>query len=164
MLTAALLIAFIALANILVGSFGPTSSPYVSFALVGPVLTLRDRLHEQLSGRNFVIRMAGIVVAGAIVAYITTPGAGMIALASCLAFAASLTTDTIVYALLRSRAIHTRVNISNAASALVDSLVFLTVAFGFGAVTFSLIFLAACAKVAGGALWLAVTRSKHESV
>lgn len=147
-----------ALANIIVGHFGPEASPIVAFAVVGPILVLRDALHEAWADRGhvrFLANMAGLVVAGAALAYVTGPDAGNIAIASCAAFAASLTVDTAAYALLRRTAEHVRVNVSNAVSALADSLVFIWVAFGLSAVQSGLVFNQFLAKVAGGALFLA---------
>jgi hypothetical protein len=158
MLTALLFLALIAIANIIVGNVGPEAAPYVAFAAVGPALTLRDRLHEKWTGRNLGLRIGALIVAGGLISWLASPPVAMIALASVLAFAASLVTDTIVYALLRRTALHTRVNISNAASALVDSFVFLTVA--FGGVPLALVFIQFIAKVAGGALWLALTKPR----
>jgi predicted lysophospholipase L1 biosynthesis ABC-type transport system permease subunit len=96
-LIAVLFLTLCALANILVAHFGPTASPYIAFAVVGPLLVLRDALHEEWSGRWFVARMAVLVAAGAGLAYVTTSGAGAVALGSLAGFAAGLTVDTLAW-------------------------------------------------------------------
>jgi uncharacterized PurR-regulated membrane protein YhhQ (DUF165 family) len=158
LITVALFLALIAAANIITGSVGPSAAPYVAFGAVGPALSLRDSLHERWSGRNLALRMLGLVVLGGLISFIAAPPVAMIAVASVVAFAASLLTDTVVYGLLRNTALHTRVNVSNASSALVDSFVFLNIA--FGGAPLALVFIQFVAKVAGGALWLALTRPK----
>lgn len=178
-LTAIAFLALVALSNILVGEFGQEATPYVAFALVGPILVLRDGLHDAWATTRaaFAARMAALVAAGAGLAYLTGtlfldagPMTGKIAVASMIAFAVALTVDTVVYASLRRAAVHVRVNISNAVSSLADSFAFIGYAFGLAAVESGLVFEQFTAKVAGGALFLALIwafvsdRAKRESV
>lgn len=153
---AVLYIALIAAANIIVAHVGPAASPYVAFAAVGVILTTRDRLQEAWEGRHLLLRIGGLIAAGGLLSYLLTPGvpiAPHIALASMVAFIASESIDTAIYTVLRHARADVKVNLSNAVSALVDSWVFLTIA--FGSVTTSIVFTQFVAKVAGGALFLA---------
>lgn len=150
------LLALVAIANVLAAKYGVNATPYIAFGL-GSVWVLRDKLHELWEGRWFIPRMAGLIVLGGLIAYVSSPSdipVAQVATGSAVAFAASILTDTVVYAALRRAAISTRVNVSNACSALVDSYVFLAVS--FGGVQFAQVFHQFTAKVAGGALVLAL--------
>lgn len=148
-------------ANLSIAAFGPWVSPINSFVLIGLDLTLRDRLHDKLSyERNFWLKMGAIIMLAAGVSYAINPAAGMVALASFVAFVAAGIADAVAYHLLRRRASTSgymmRVNGSNVAGAAVDSILFATIAFGvFMPWIIALQFLA---KVAGGFLWALVLR------
>lgn len=156
-----LFLALIVAANFAVAEFGVEATPYVAFLTIGPVLVLRDRIHELWSGLSkplFAARMASLITAGGILSYLLTPdeAGAKVALAALVAFAASLIVDTAVFAALRNAQRHVRVNVSNAVSAAVDSYVFLTIAFGSSAIVFGDVFNQWSAKIAGGALFLGV--------
>lgn len=151
---AVLYLAFVVAANLIVADQGPQSVLYVSFFLVGPVLTTRDFLHEAWGGTraSMWVKMGLLIAAGSAISYIASPNAGDVALASCLAFAAAGALDTIIYAALEGADLSTRVNVSNIFSAAVDSLIFPTIA--FHDVIFRISFEQWVAKIAGGAVWL----------
>lgn len=147
----ALYLAAIVAANLLVAHFGPRAVFVVAFALIGLDLTLRDRLHEAWREERLLAKMAALIASGSVVSWLLNRGAGPVALASFLAFAAAATADAVTFHLLRERRYLVKVNGSNVFGALVDSVVFPTVAFG----GFSLVVTLGqfAAKVAGGFIW-----------
>lgn len=110
--------------------FGLTAPAGVYFA--GLAFGLRDALHET-AGRWWVL---AAIATGAVVSYViedavTIPGGhGAIAVASAAAFALSELADLSVYEPLRSRSWPAAVAGSNVAGSLVDSALFLWLAFG----------------------------------
>lgn len=155
--TVALYLGAIVAANLLVAHFGPSATPYVAFALIGADLTSRDALQELWGGQ--LLPLALLIVVGGLISYTFNAGTEKIALASTVAFVAAATIDTFVYTLLEGSTWQTRVAASNIASAAVDSVLFLWIAFGlFGTATFAQF----TAKVAGGAVWaLALSRARR---
>lgn len=110
--------------------FGLEAPAGVFFA--GLAFGLRDALHEQ-GGRRWVL---GAIVTGAALAYViedavTIPG-GLVplALASAVAFGFSELADLAVYSPLRERSWPWAVALSNLVGAVVDSALFLVLAFG----------------------------------
>lgn len=141
----------IVLANLAVAQFGPSVVIVNAFLFIGLDLTARDKLHEAWRGNRLALKMTLLIGAGSLLSWFLNRGAGQIALASFVAFALAAITDTIVFHALRNRAYMLRVNGSNIPSALIDSLVFPTLAFGGflpGIVLGQFI-----AKVLGGFVW-----------
>jgi queuosine precursor transporter len=103
--------------------------------------------------------MALLILAGSAISFAL--GAGRIAIASAVAFAASETVDTITYALLGNRERLIRVNGSNVASAAVDSFLFPALAFGLP-VLWAIVIGQFVAKVFGGALWSVLLTKRTE--
>jgi uncharacterized PurR-regulated membrane protein YhhQ (DUF165 family) len=134
-------------ANLLVWWLGPWFSPVNAFVLIGLDLTLRDIMHERLSRSALM----GVIVAGGIITWLVNPAARWIAIASAVAFVAAALADWAVYSGLRSRPWLVRSNGSNVVGALVDSVLFPTIA--FGAFMPAIIALQFAAKVGGGAIW-----------
>jgi uncharacterized PurR-regulated membrane protein YhhQ (DUF165 family) len=124
---AAALVGSVLLANWLVTRYGLIPAgfgllvPAGTYA-AGLALGLRDALHET-GGLRWVLAAiaAGAVLSGAL-------GSGRIALASALAFGFSELADLAVYRPLRARRWRAAVVASNAAGALVDTVLFLAVA------------------------------------
>lgn len=122
-------LATIVAANWAVHTFGVVP---VGFGLMAPAavyvaglaFTLRDLLHE-VAGRWFVI---GAIVAGAALSLVVASPA--LALASGVAFLISELADLAVYEPLRRRRWLAAVAASNAVGLVVDSILFLTLAFG----------------------------------
>ncbi len=110
--------------------FGFTGPAGVYFA--GLAFGLRDVLHE-LSGVKAVL---GAIVAGALLSYVIEDGATVpgglvpIALASAVAFLLSEAADLVVYSPLRERKWWLAVASSNIVGSVVDSALFLFLAFG----------------------------------
>ncbi|MCL4868808.1 MAG: VUT family protein [Anaerolineae bacterium] len=146
----------IVLANLTVAAFGPSMVIVNAFLFIGLDLTARDHLHDAWRGNKLLPKMTALIAAGSILSWLLNRDAGQIALASFIAFAAAATVDALVYHLLGKYPRWLRINGSNVPSALVDSLVFPTLAFG----TFlPLIVLGQfIAKVLGGFAWSLVFR------
>jgi hypothetical protein len=146
----------IVLANLTVAQFGPNMAIFNAFLFIGLDLTARDRLHDAWRGNNLVPKMTALIAAGSVLSWVLNRDAGQIALASFVAFAAAATVDAVVYHLLGNYPRWLRINGSNVPSALVDSLVFPTLAFG-GFLPLVVLgqFLA---KTVGGFIWSLVFR------
>jgi len=139
-------VAAMLLANLLVSKFGPAISPVLAFSLIGFDLSMRDWLHIRLRAWQ----MAGLIVVAGALTYLLNPAAGMIAVASSVAFTAAALVDWATFTRLRGSWLR-RANGSNVAGAAVDSLIFPTLA--FGALMPHIVLLQFIAKVAGGALF-----------
>ncbi len=134
------------LANLSVAAFGPWVSPINAFVLIGLDLALRDWLHVRLK----VWQMGALIAFTGLLTYALNPSAGMIAVASSVAFTAAALVDWATFANLRGSWLR-RANGSNIAGAAVDSLIFPTIA--FGALMPHIVAMQFVAKVAGGAIW-----------
>ena len=148
MLIVAILIyaAAMTLANLTVAAFGPVISPVNAFVLIGLDLTLRDWLHVRLKAWQ----MGALIASAGALTYALNPAAGMIAIASSVAFTAAALVDWATFTRLRGSWLF-RANGSNVVGAAVDSLIFPTRA--FGVLMPHIVALQFVAKVAGGALW-----------
>src|ERR1051326_582878 len=142
----------IVLANLSVTQFGPGVAVLNAFLFIGLDLTTRDRLHEKWQGHNLWPRMLTLIAAGSFLSYALNQNAGPIALASLVAFLLSGLADAGVYSLLHNRPYWQKVNGSNVVSALVDSLVFPVLAFGWPPL-WGVILGQFAAKVVGGWVW-----------
>ena len=145
-------------ANLSVAYFGPISTPFNAFVLIGLDLSLRDRIHEKWHGNHLGLKMFGLICAGAAITYLLNQGAGMICVGSVVAFAGSLIVDSVVYQKLMHKSKLFRMNGSNIPSAITDSILFPTIAFGVFMPW--IIILQAVAKIGGGALWAWVLTKK----
>ena len=134
------------LANLSVAHFGPWVSPINSFVLIGLDLALRDWVHVRLR----VWQMGALIVATGALTYTLNPTVGMIAVASSAAFTAAALIDWATFTRLRGSWIY-RANGSNIAGAVVDSLLFPTIA--FGVLMPQIVALQFLAKITGGAIW-----------
>lgn len=127
-ITAVLYVGTVVMANWAVDRFGVVS---VGFGLMAPAavyfvglaFTLRDLLHEWL-GRRAVV---GAILVGGAVSALVSP---RLAVASASAFLASELADLAVYSPLRNRHWLRAVVASNAVGIVVDSALFLWLAFG----------------------------------
>jgi queuosine precursor transporter len=150
MLTAAYLISVIS-ANLVILKFGPNATIISAFFLIGLDLTLRDTLHEQWHQRNLYPKMLMLILSGSVLSYLINQQAMQIAIASFVAFFFAGFADFVVYSKLFSKKWMVKTNGSNIASALVDSAIFPTLAFG----TFMPMIILGqfIAKSMGGFLW-----------
>lgn len=151
MLFVILYIAAIVCANLSVAHFGPWVSPINAFLLIGLDLAIRDHLHDQWRDKLLWPRMLGLIAAAGAISYALNPASGKIALASVVAFCAAGLVDSVVYHLLRRKGYMVRTNGSNATAAMVDSMLFPTIA--FGGFMPAIVALQFAAKVCGGGLW-----------
>lgn len=139
------------LANLSSAFFGAYASILNAFLFIGLDLTARDKLHDVWQGRYLWLKMFLLIAAGSVISYLLNRNAGMIAVASLAAFGVAGVVDAIVYQYLHDKKWMVKVNGSNIFSALADSLVFPTIAFGG---FLPLIVLGQfTAKVAGGFIW-----------
>jgi len=99
---------------------------------VGPVLTIRDQLHDLLGTRDVIFLILEASLVSWMIGGLTNHGLlQAVSLASAIAFIASeLLADTGVYAALAGRPWLVRVLLSNLVSAPVDSVLFIGLAFG----------------------------------
>jgi uncharacterized PurR-regulated membrane protein YhhQ (DUF165 family) len=121
MIAALVYLAAIIGTNVAFSVYGPV---LLTFVLAGLALVARDFVHEYL-GR---LKAAGLVLVGAgISALLAAPA---VALASAAAFLLAELLDLVVYDYLRRRTPVTAVAVSGIVGSIVDSIVFLSIAFG----------------------------------
>jgi len=150
----------IVLANLSVAYFGPVSTPFNAFILIGLDLSLRDHIHEKWHGNNLGLKMLGLICAGAAITYLLNRGAGMICVGSVVAFAGALIVDALIYQKLFHKSRMVKMNGSNIGSSLTDSVLFPTIAFGVFMPW--IILFQFLAKVGGGALWAWILTRKQQ--
>jgi uncharacterized PurR-regulated membrane protein YhhQ (DUF165 family) len=141
------------LANLSVAMWGPWVSPINAFVLIGLDLTMSDWLHVRLKAWQ----MGALIACTGLLTYALNPAAGMIAIASSVAFTAAALVDWATFTRMRGSWLR-RANGSNIAAAAVDSLIFPTLA--FGVLMPHIVALQFIAKVAGGAMWAAVLKPR----
>jgi hypothetical protein len=156
MLYVILFLTAIVLANLSVAAFGPGVAILNAFLFIGLDLTARDQLHEAWRGKRLLPKMALLIASGSILSWLLNRNAGQIALASFVAFAAAATVDALVYHLMGRYPRWLRINGSNIPSALVDSLIFPTLA--FGSFLWPNVLGQFAAKTLGGFIWSLVFR------
>lgn len=154
MFTVLIYISAIIAANLAVANFGPWFSPVNAFVLIGLDLSLRDHLHNRWCGVMLWPRMLALIAAAGGLSYLLNPAAGQIAIASVVAFCAAALVDAAVYQFTNRLSFLQRANVSNAAGALADSLIFPTIA--FGGLLPHIVALQFTAKLFGGAIWALV--------
>jgi queuosine precursor transporter len=113
-------------ANLAVAMFGPAVVIVSALLLIAFDLTSRDALHEAWHGQHLRRNMALLIASGSILSAVLDLAALPVAVASFCAFALSESVDTMVYSRLEARGWMMKVNGSNVVSALVDSMVFLS--------------------------------------
>jgi uncharacterized PurR-regulated membrane protein YhhQ (DUF165 family) len=105
--------------------------------------------------------MGALIAAAGLISYILNPASGIIAIASVVAFCAAAAVDGIVYQAMAGRRFLVRSNASNVGGALVDSMLFPTIA--FGAFLPTIVALQFAMKVGGGLLWSLILRRMLKS-
>lgn len=159
------LIAIVA-ANLSVAQFGPDVTILNAFLFIGLDLTARDHLHEQWQGRALYPRMLGLIAAGSVLSAFLNWNAAPIAIASFCAFLGAGVVDTLIYQELWKRWYPKWlcINGSNLPAAVVDSLLFPALAFGFP-LMWGIVLGQFVAKVLGGFVWsLVLNWRQSESV
>lgn len=140
-------------ANAAVTLFGYAALPYTAAALIPFDLTARDVLHDRWRGDHLWLRMAALVAAGSLLSWLFCNGSPAVCVASAAAFGIAGIVDACVYAALHATPRAVRMNASNLASSVADSLCFPLIA--FGVLSPSLAAAQVCLKVLGGAAWTA---------
>ena len=141
----------VVLANLTVAAFGPKMVIINAFLFIGLDLTARDRLHDTWKGNHLVLKMTGLIAAGSLLSWFLNRDAAQIAIASFVAFAAAAIVDAVVYHFLGKYPRWLRINGSNVPSALVDSIIFPTLA--FGSFLWPIVLGQFLAKTLGGFVW-----------
>ncbi len=141
-------------ANVAVTLFGYAALPYTATLLIPFDLTARDALHDRWRGNWLAVRMAALVCTGSLLAWLCCNGSPAVCVASAVSFCVAGATDAAVYASLASSPRHVRMNASNLASSITDSIAFPLVA--FGTVSASLAATQVALKFAGGVAWVSV--------
>jgi queuosine precursor transporter len=125
-----LFLAAIITANLSSTYFGSKASIINAFLFIGFNITCRDKLHEVWHKNGLVYKMALLLLSGSAISYLINADSGMIAIASFIAFVLSTLADTLIYSVLFKRSKIIKINGSNIASSLIDSITFPTIAFG----------------------------------
>ncbi len=146
----------IVIANLTVAAFGPSMIIVNAFLFIGLDLTARDHLHDAWRGNRLLPKMVALIAAGSLLSWVLNRNAGPIALASFVAFASAASVDAIAYQLLGKYPRWLRINGSNVPSALVDSIIFPTLA--FGSFLWPLVLGQFLAKTLGGFVWSLIFR------
>ena len=141
----------VVVANLIIAKVGPGAAIPVAFAFIGLDLTSRDYLHDVWHGRGLWPKMAVLIGSGSALSWLLNRNAGPVALASFVAFTLAGAGDALTYHLLGDKARLLRVNGSNIVAALIDSLVFPTLA--FGDLLPWIVLGQFAAKVGGGFVW-----------
>lgn len=142
----------IVVANLITAQYGAIASVAMSFMLIPFNLTVRDSLHERWQYRNLRTRMLLLILSGSVISAAFSLSVLPVAIASFTAFALAGLVDTVVFARLIRHSRWLRMNGSNSVSALVDSVVFTSLAFG-SPILWGIILADYAAKMAGGLLW-----------
>lgn len=145
------------IANLTVAHFGPSVTPINAFCLIGLDLALRNFISLRLSRGN----MALMILGAGLISYAVNPASGMIAVASCVAFTLASLVDWLVFNTVRGAWLR-RNFAGNSAGALIDSVVFPTLA--FGALMPEIIVIQFVAKVLGGTFWGLLLNRKVSSL
>jgi uncharacterized PurR-regulated membrane protein YhhQ (DUF165 family) len=138
-------------ANVVIALYGPSASIICAFLFIGLNITVRDKLHDRWQGNDLALRMLLLIMAGGLLSYIVYPSAGRIGIASMIAFIFSETTDALIYGELKDKPWIIRSNASNIGAALIDSLLFPTIA--FASLLPLVVLFQFLAKVGGGFFW-----------
>jgi uncharacterized PurR-regulated membrane protein YhhQ (DUF165 family) len=144
-------IASLTIANLFVAWFGSWFSPINAFVLIGLDLILRDKLHDKWGNNCLALRMLGMIVTAGAISYLINQNAGMIAVASTVAFMFAMAVDSLIYHKLRHLSWWKKANVSNIGGAAVDSVIFPTIA--FGVLMPQIVLLQFICKVTGGFVW-----------
>lgn len=141
----------IVLANLSIYYFGTTFILVNAFLFIGFDLVARDKLHEKWENDKLFLKMSLLVLTGSVLSFLLASGSWQIGLASFTAFLLAGFVDTLVYQILKNKSQIVRMNGSNVPSAITDSVVFPTLAFGQ---FLPLVILgSAAAKIFGGLFW-----------
>lgn len=143
-------LAAIVIANLTLTHWGPSAIIPNAFFLIGLDLVTRDRLAD-FWGTTRWFKMGLLILAGGLLSYWVNADAAKIAVASMIAFASAEVGEAVFYHLCRRQPWTERAPKAALVGALIDSVVFPTLA--FGAFVFSTSFAQFAAKVGGAVVW-----------
>jgi len=144
-----LYLAAIVAANLIITHYGPKASVVTAFGLIGLDLCTRDALASWW-GTTRWRKMAALIAAGSLLPYALNRDTATIAYASAIAFASSEAAEAVLYHVVRRRPWVERANIAAILGAAIDSILFVTIAFGFD---WQIITAQSFAKLAGCFVW-----------
>lgn len=150
-------------ANVSVALFGPRFAVFNSFFFIGLDLIARDALHERWHGQHLRRNMLLLIFSGSAISACFSLDAMRVAIASFIAFSCTGLVDTVIYSALWKRSRIVKMNGSNIPSSAVDSLVFVSLAFGFP-IMWDIVLLAIFAKIAGGLFWSVILSGGYRLV
>ena len=145
----ALFLAAIVAANLTLTHFGPSAIIPNAFFLIGLDLVTRDRLAD-FWGTTRWAKMLLLIAVGGALSYWLNRDAATIAIASVVAFSCAEVGEALFYHFLRRRPWIERAPKAAVVGAAIDSVLFITIAFGF---SFSTSFAQFAAKLAGAVVW-----------
>ena len=145
----AVFLAAIVIANLTLTHWGPSAIIPNAFFLIGLDLVTRDRLAD-FWGTTRWAKMLLLIAVGGALSYWLNADAARIAIASVVAFSCAEIGEALFYHVLRKRPWIERAPKAAVVGAAVDSVLFITIAFGF---SFSTSFAQFAAKLAGAVVW-----------
>lgn len=137
--------------NLIVHYLGRWGVLITSFIFIPFDFVIRCYIHEIFRGRRLYTVLFSVISLGALCTYIINAGAGSVALGSVIGFTVAGIVGSVVYQSLIHKKAFYKVNGSDIASLIADSIVFQLVAFGslVWAVTTGQIIV----KILGGLMW-----------
>ena len=136
-------------ANTVVSMWGPWALTITALVMIPLDLTTRDLLHDRWHGNWLWPRMFALVLSGSALSYLTASPA--VCVASAASFCLAGLTDAAAYAALSKHSKLVKMNGSNVASAIVDSVAFPLIAFSVFIPSLSAT--QAVMKIGGGVVW-----------
>jgi len=142
-------LAAIVAANLSIVYFGPQAAIWNALILIAFDLTARDRLHDAWQGRQLWPKMFLLIASGSLLSWWLNADAAQIALASFVAFGLAGLSDALIYAVLGDKSRLVKMNGSNVAGSIVDTVAFVLLAgLPLWVIPGQII-----AKIVGGAVW-----------
>ena len=148
-------------ANLSIVYFGPQGAILNALILIAFDLTARDGLHEQWKGRNLWPKMFALIITGSLLSWGLNADASQIALASFVAFGLAGVSDALIYTVLGDKGSLVKINGSNVAGSIVDTVAFVLLAgLPLWVIPGQII-----AKIVGGAVWsVLLSRSSNKAI
>lgn len=153
-----LYLAAIVLANHLITVYGQSALPWVAFTLIPFDLVARDLMQDRWQPSKYemrpnpiFLRMAGLILLGAAMSWITGTGSLRVNIASLIAFVVAGTIDALTYQWMIRYGRIFRINAATFTAAITDSIIFVTIA--FNEIIWILVGLQIGMKIAGGFVW-----------
>ena len=122
------LLAFIA-ANFIVYYFGPVGLIFTALFLIPFDFVMRCLFHETWKGIELILKLGALVITASIITYLINSDSLNIAYGSAFGFMAAQVVAGIVYQFLIKKRYFLKVNLSDAAGILIDSIIFQIIAF-----------------------------------